>query len=109
MPHVTLDLVETHFKKRFISNCFPLKKKGAGAGHHTVPISVLWTISSGAMQRTCYTNRPTTFSALRKNITNIFNSLREDPVIFSLVTRNFRRHLKRVEEREGGHIENVII
>ncbi len=25
---LTLDLVETHFKKRVISNCFPLKKRG---------------------------------------------------------------------------------
>ncbi len=35
MADLTLDLVETHFKKRVISNCFPLKKKRAGAGHHT--------------------------------------------------------------------------
>ncbi len=32
---LTLDLVGTHFKKRVISNHFPLKKMGAGAGHHT--------------------------------------------------------------------------
>ncbi len=33
---LTLDLVETRFKKRVISNHFPLKKKrGAGAGHCT--------------------------------------------------------------------------
>ncbi len=39
---LTLDLVETHFKKRVISNRFPLKKKrGAGAGYHTASIPVL--------------------------------------------------------------------
>ncbi len=46
---LTLDLVETHFKKRVISNRFLLKTKGAGAGCRTASISVLWTISSGAM------------------------------------------------------------
>ncbi len=45
---LTLDLVETHFKKRVILNHFPLKKKGAAAGCHTALISVLWTISSEA-------------------------------------------------------------
>ncbi len=46
---LTLDLVETHFKKRDILNHFPLKKKGAGAGCHTASISVFRTIFSGAM------------------------------------------------------------
>ncbi len=32
---LTLDLVETHFMKRVISNYFPLKKRGTGAGCHT--------------------------------------------------------------------------
>ncbi len=56
----------------------------------------------------CYTNRLTTISALRKNINDIFGSLREDLGIFLLVTWYFWRHLERVLEREGGHIENVI-
>ncbi len=38
---LTLDLVETYFKKCVISNCFPLKKRGAGARRRTAPISVL--------------------------------------------------------------------
>ncbi len=46
---VTLHLIETHFKKRVLSNHFSLKKKGAGAGCHTTPISFLCTISSAAM------------------------------------------------------------
>ncbi len=46
---LTLDLVETHFKKCVISNRFPLKKRGARAGRCTAPISVLWTIFSVAM------------------------------------------------------------
>ncbi len=49
MVDLTLDLVETHFKKRNISNRFSLKKKGAGASCCTTSISVLWTISSGTM------------------------------------------------------------
>ncbi len=57
----------------------------------------------------CYANRPTMILALRKNINHIFDSLREDPGIFSMVTWNFRRRLERVVEREGGHNENVII
>ncbi len=44
---LTLDLFETHFKKCVISNRFPLKKKGTGAGRSTAPISFLWTISTG--------------------------------------------------------------
>ncbi len=38
---LTLHLVETHFKKRVITNRFPLKKRGAEVGRHTAPISVL--------------------------------------------------------------------
>ncbi len=46
---LTLDLVETRYKKCVISNRFPLQKRGLGTGCRTSPISVLWTISSGAM------------------------------------------------------------
>ncbi len=35
MANLTLDLVETHFKKSIISNHFPLETRGAGTGHHT--------------------------------------------------------------------------
>ncbi len=63
----------------------------------------------GYVRDRCYANRPTVISALRKNITDIFDSLREDPGIFALVTWNFRRRLEWVVERESGHIENVII
>ncbi len=56
-----------------------------------------------------YANRSKTISALRKNITDIFISLREDPDIFSLVTWNLQRRLEQVVEREDEYIENVVI
>ncbi len=75
-----LDLVENHFKKRVISNCFLLKKKG-GWSWPLYSDYFLW----GYVKDRCYANRPITISVLRENITDIFDSLREDPGIFSLV------------------------
>ncbi len=107
---LTLDLVETHFKKHVISNHFPLKKKGDWSWPpYSFDLSPLDYFLQGYGKDRCYANRLTTISALRKNITDIFDSLREDPGIFSLVTWNFQRRLERVVEREDGHIENVII
>ncbi len=106
---LTLDLVETHFKKCVISNCFPLKKGGWSWPPYSLDLSPLAYFLWGYVKDRCYANRPTKISALRKNITDIFNSLREDPGIFSFVTRNFQRRLERVVEREVGHNENFII
>ncbi len=106
---LTLDLVEIHFKKRLISKRFLLKKRVAGSGCCTAQSQFFGLLPLGYVKDWCYANRPTTISALWENITSIFDLLREDPGIFSLVTRNFQKSLERVVEREGGHIENVII
>ncbi len=106
---LTLALVETHFKKRVISNRFALKKRGWSWLPYSPDLSPLDYFLWNYVKDRCYANRPTTISALRKNITDIFDSLREDSGIFSMVTRNFRRRLERVVEREDGHIENIII
>ncbi len=106
---LTLDLIEIHFKKSVGLNHFPLKKKETGAGCCIVPISVLWTISSGLCKGPVLRKQTDNDFGSAKNITDIFNSLQEDPGIFSLVTRKFQRRLEQVVEREGEHIENVII
>ncbi len=100
---LTLDLVEALFKKRIISNRFLLIKKGGWSWPPYSPSLVLWTISSGLCKGPAL-RKQTMISALRKNITDIFDALREDPGISSLVIRNLRRRLERVAEREGGHI-----
>ncbi len=107
---LTLDLVETHFKKRVILNHFPLKKKeGWSWLLYSPDLGPLDYFLWSYVKDRRYTNRLTMISVLRKNITDIFDSLREDSGIFSLVTWNFRRRLEQIVEREGGHIENVII
>ncbi len=74
--NLTLDLVETHFKKRIILNCFPLKKKGGWSWPlYSSDLSPLDCFLWGYVKDRYYANRPTMISALRKNTTNIFDSL----------------------------------
>ncbi len=89
---------------------FSAQKKGGWSWPPYSPdLSPLDYFLWGYVKDQCYANRRTTISALRKNITHIFDLLLEDPGIFSLVTQNFQRRLVRVVERVGGHIENDII
>ncbi len=79
---LTLDLVETHFKKRVISNRFSLKKRGLELVVVQPQFQSFGLFPLGYVKNQCYANRPTMISALQKNITDIFGSLREDVGIF---------------------------
>ncbi len=65
---LTLDLVETHFKKRVILNHFPLKKRGLELAAIQPDLSPLDYFLWGYVRDQCYANRLSMISALRKNI-----------------------------------------